>query len=120
MTTKDPKESMTNYVTKKQHKYRDLIASFEENKITCAYCNESNPITPELPNEVWSYLLRRGARLSEEQRKLIHQWGAGVATGDKLIELLLRLDRIDTMVAQSLVKDTRESVEFRQVAVDEW
>ena len=56
----------------------------------------------EIPDEIWSYLLKRDAKLSVEQRKLIHQWDSGVLTSMKLTELLLKLDRTDTLVAQSV------------------
>ena len=43
---------------------------------------------------------------SEEQRKLLNQWDGGVLKGDRLMELLLRLDRADSIVAQSVAVGT--------------
>ena len=49
-----------------------------------------------------TYLLKRDARLSEDQRKVIHNWDSSTLSQERLLELLLRLDRPDALVAQSL------------------
>ena len=56
----------------------------------------------DLPDELWSYNLRRSAKLSEEQRKLMHTWDSGPKDSRKVQELLLRLDRTDSLVASQL------------------
>ena len=73
---------------------------FEKTK--CIICRTDDSRLKEFLDEIWSYLLKRDAKLSEEQRKLIHQWDSGVLTSMKLTELLLKLDRTDTLVAQSV------------------
>ena len=102
LPTKASKESMASYVTKKLNKKRELLAAMGQSKVNCSSCGALSSVPKELPEEVWSYILRRGAHLSEDQRKQIHQWDSGVLTGDRLMELLLRLDRPDSLVAQSL------------------
>ena len=102
MVTRDNHESMSNYVTRKINKRRELDAALGKQKIECTFCSKSFTVPKDIPDEIWSYLLKRGAKLSEEQRKLLHQWETGVATGKRLMELLLRLDRTDTLVAQTV------------------
>ena len=66
-------------------------------------------------------MLRRGAHLSEEQRKQIHQWDSGVLTGNRLMELLLRLDRTDALVAQSVASgSTQHRSAFLQESQPDW
>ena len=109
LTQKDPKESMAAYVTKKLNKKRELLAALGQAKIQCSSCGSLSSVPKEFPDEVWSYLIRRGAHLSEEQRKQIHQWDSGVLSGNRLMELLLRLDRTDALVAQSLASGSTQA-----------
>ena len=88
---------MGGYVTRKVNKNRDLVNSFKPKMIVCPNCAQTSTVPTKLPEEIWSYILRRGANLTEEQRKQIHQWDSGVLTGNRLMELLLRLDRTDTV-----------------------
>ena len=99
---RESKEPMTAYVTRKTNKRRELCAALGFTKVECSECKGQSSIVKDFPDEMWSYLLRRGANLSEEQRKLIHQWDSGILSGERLTELLLRLDRTDTIVAQSV------------------
>eukprot|EP00973_Karenia_brevis_P086966 12060163-Karenia_brevis.AAC.1 len=46
-----------------------------------------------MPDKSWAYNLKQGAKLSEEQRKLMHQWDPGLHSGAKMQEFLLQLDR---------------------------
>ena len=63
----------------------------------------------KLSDDIWSYFFRRGANLNEEQRKQLHQWDSGVVKGKRLVELLLRLDRPDTVLAQNISSNTTKS-----------
>ena len=72
MTQKDQKESMAAYVTKKLNKKRELLAALGQSKNCCNSCGALSSAPKDFPDEVWSYLLRRGAHLTEEQRKQIH------------------------------------------------
>lgn len=108
LTQKDQKESMAAYVTKKLNKKRELLAALGQSKCTCNSCGALSSVPKDFPDEVWSYLLRRGAHLTEEQRKQIHQWDSGVLTGNRLMELLLRLDRTDALVAQSVASSSTQ------------
>ena len=47
-------------------------------------------------------LWKRGANLSDDHRTKIHQWDSGRLSSDKTIEMILRLDRTDALVAQAL------------------
>ena len=93
---------MAGYVTRKVNKNRELVNSFQPKKTVCANCAQTSTVPTEIPDEIWNYILRRGANLNVEQRKQIHQWDSGVLTGKRLMELMLRLDRTDTVLAQSL------------------
>ena len=79
-----------------------MVSSFGSKKVECGHCQRQITVSKELPDEVWSYLLKRGANLTEEQRKMIHHWDPSTMDSHRLTELLLRLDRTDTIVAQSI------------------
>ena len=79
--------------TKKVNKRRELLAALGQGKVTCSSCGTLTSVPKDFPGEVWSYILKRGAHLTEEQRKQIHQWDSGILTGSRQMELLLRLDR---------------------------
>ena len=100
--SKESKETMQNYVTRAVNKYNDLCAALGYEKITCPNCTQMFNKKQQFPELVWTYLLKRGGRLTDEQRKLIHQWDATQVHGQQLVETLLRLDRTDTLVAQSI------------------
>ena len=101
-TTKESKETMQSYVTKKVNKKIDMISAFGQRKINCGHCNQQVTIPKELPDELWTYLLKRGANLTDEQRKVMHQWDPTSMDSQRLTELLLKLDRTETLVAQSI------------------
>ena len=93
---------MQSYVTKNVNKKIDMISAFGHKKINCGHCNHQVTIPKELPDELWTYLLKRGANLTDEQRKMIHQWDPTSLDSQRLTELLLKLDRTETLVAQSI------------------
>ena len=101
-TQKDHKETMTNYLTRKLHKRRDLVSALGHRKISCSQCSHCTDEPVDLPEKIWTYLLKRDARLTEDQRKVIHNWDSGTLSQERLLELLLRLDRPDALVAQAL------------------
>jgi len=103
---RDNKETMASYVTRKVNKNRELCAAFGMGHLDCVQCRTKNTYPIELPSEVWQYILRRGAHLSEDQRKLLLHWDQAKVSNERLIELLLKLDRTDTLVAQSLVSSS--------------
>ena len=94
---------MSSYLTKKLHKRRELVNALGHRKISCSRCMHCTDEPVDLPDKIWTYLLKRDARLTEDQRKLIHTWDCGTLSQDRLLELMLRLDRPDTLVAQALV-----------------
>ena len=121
--TRDAKETMSAYVTRKVNKRRELVNAFAEKKTKYPHCDETTTVPMDIPDEIWSYILRRGAHLSEEQRKQIHQWDSGVLSGHRLMELLLRLDRTDAILAQCIGSNalktsfwTEETVEAPSVS----
>ena len=63
-TQKDPKETMTSYLTRKLHKRRDLVSALGHRKISCAQCSHCTDEPVDLPEKIWTYLLKRDARLT--------------------------------------------------------
>ena len=108
VVTKDAKESMQSYVTRKINKRRELTSALGQSKEECKNCGQATSVPLDLPDEIWSYLLRRGANLTEDQRKMLHSWDSGTFSGKRVMELLLRIDRTDALVAQTVAapKDT--------------
>ena len=101
--TKDNKETMTSYVSRKMNKKREMQQALGMESVCCKDCNATRTVPRDIPDEIWSYIMRRHANMSEEQRKLVHQWDSGTLSSARVVELLLRLDRTDTIVAQSVV-----------------
>ena len=79
-----------------------MVASFGQKKVSCGHCNGLVTIPKDLPDELWTYLLKRGANLTDEQEKVMHQWDPTSMDSQRLTELLLKLDRTETLVAQSI------------------
>ena len=98
----ESKESMTNYVTRTINKRRDLCSALGQQCVECPNCQQTFTTGKDLPDEIWAYLLKRAAHLTEDQRKLLHTWDSGTLSLERLTELLLRFDRPETLVAQSL------------------
>jgi hypothetical protein len=113
-TQKDHKETMTSYLTRKMHKRRDLVSALGHRKMTCSQCMHCTDEPVDLPERIWTYLLKRDARLTEDQRKVIHNWDSGTLGQDRLLELLLRLDRPDALVAQALAASGSKATYFGQ------
>ncbi len=91
-----------------------MLAALGHEKHVCPNCNHNVTVQKDLPDEVWSYILRRHAMLTEDQRKLINQWDSGRLGGQRLMELLLRLDRTDALVAQSVVANQGKTAYFTE------
>ena len=121
--TREAEETMSANVTRKVNKLRELVNAFTEKKTKCPHCDATTTVPMEIPHKIWNYILRRGAHLNEEQRKQIHQWDSAALSGHRLMELLLRLDRTDAILAQSIGSNapktsfwTEETVEAHPVS----
>ena len=56
----------------------------------------------DFPDEFMAHLWKKDAQLSDDNRSKIHLWDSGKHDSKKTIELLLRLDRSEALVAQAL------------------
>ena len=116
LTDRETKETMTNFVTRKSNSRNDMRTALGMATIKCTNCLKDMQIQKDLPEEVWSYLLKRSAKLSEDNRKLMHTWDQGVLTGQKLIDLLLRLDRPDAAIVPAAVAGAPKAALFMEGA----
>ena len=81
---------------------------------TTTSSNQQGPLRDSRPlgRGVWT-LQRREAGLTEEQRKVLRSWDSGALGGDRLLEVSLRLDRTDTLVAQSIVANQERQSHYQ-------
>ena len=75
--------------------------------LECASCKHVTERQKDFPEETWSYMLKRGAKLMEEHGRMMHQWETGRMSQARLIEFSLRLSRTDALVAQGLASHGR-------------
>ena len=69
--------------------------------------------------EMWGFLLKRGSQMTEEQRKLLHLWGAThFDTPEQITAQMLRLDRPDHLLAQSLANAAQSGVKTYMVETE--
>ena len=80
-TVKESKETMQNYVTCAVNKCNDMYTALGQDKIQCLNCTQTITRKQSFPETIWSYLLKLGAKPSDERRKLTHSWDTGVAQG---------------------------------------
>ena len=76
-------------------------------KLQCPQCKVDYFTQITLPEFISSYLLKRGANLTDEHRKQLYHWDSGLLTGNRLKELLARLDRTQYTPAHLVVSDKR-------------
>ena len=74
---RESKESMQSYIGRKANKYRDLCSAFGQTKIKCSHCNNCTTTNIDFPDPFKGMLWKRGAHLSDDHRKAIHQWDQG-------------------------------------------
>ena len=51
---------------------------------------------------IWAHLLEKAGHLTDENRDRINQWDSGPKSSERIMELMLRLDRTDLLVSQPL------------------
>ena len=113
------KETFSSYVTRKNTKYRDLRNLLRPTKCKCTSCGHEDTKPTELPMEMWGFLLKRGSQMTEEQRKLLHLWGAThFDTPEQITAQMLRLDRPDHLLAQSLANAAQSGVKTYMVETE--
>ena len=71
-------------------------------KHACATCGDERKYQIDLPDDMTYYLFEKHATFTDDMRARIHQWESGNKTLEKLIQLMLRLDRPGDIVAKSL------------------
>eukprot|EP00973_Karenia_brevis_P028729 3962255-Karenia_brevis.AAC.1 len=81
---RDKSELFSVYLTKKLNLRRDFNQLLGAEEHTCKFCHNKSSRQRDIPDELWSYKLNRGAKLSDEQRKLRHQWDTGPPSGAKM------------------------------------
>ena len=84
LTSKESRETMSAFVTRKMNKRRDLPNALGTLKVHCPNCSQTITTNKDLPDEIWSYLIKRSAHLTEEQRKLIHSWDSSHLSANRL------------------------------------
>ena len=72
---RDQKETVIGHVSRKQSAHRDVKQAWGQKMVNCPKCNEEFAMQQDMPEVLWKYIFKKHARLSEEQRKLIYQWG---------------------------------------------
>ena len=60
---------MTSYITRKQNKRRDFCSALGPQCVKCPTCFGAVTTGKDLPDEIWAYLLKLAANLTEDQRK---------------------------------------------------
>eukprot|EP00973_Karenia_brevis_P066181 9198099-Karenia_brevis.AAC.1 len=86
---RDRNDLFSVHLTKRLHLWCDITSWLGTEEHVGKYCSQKSTIQRDIPDELRAYSLQRGAKLSEEQRKLMHQWDAGPHSGAKMQELLL-------------------------------
>ena len=106
-------DSMTAYLTERNKKRSDMKCALGTEKIECPHCKEHWNRQIDLPDVMWSYMLKKGAHLSDDQLKTITHWDIArkELVGDKLIEVLTRLDRHDHTITAQGISNARQSLE---------
>ena len=99
---RESKETMSSYVTRKMNKHRDLQQALGKKHVACPHCQCNFTINNEFPDEFLAHLWKKDAQLSDDNRSKIHLWDSGKLNSQRTIEMLLRLDRADALVAQAL------------------
>ena len=101
-THREGKETFSSYITRKQNKYRDLLSALGHYLVKCSKCGHDNERQRELPDEIWSYIIEKHGHLNDEHRKNIQNWDSSKLSSSRLMELMLRLDNTNTLVAAAL------------------
>ena len=99
---RESKETMSSYVTRKMNKHRDLQQAMGKKQVVCPHCQGDFTTNNDFPDEFLAHLWRKDAQLSDDNRSKIHLWVSGKLNSQRTIEMLLRLDRADALVAQAL------------------
>ena len=90
---KKNKETFTSYVTTRITKKKELCKMFSPISQVCHGCQKQNIRPADIPDEIWSTLLMKGARLNEEQRENVFRWEpSNRLTSEQIGNLLGRLD----------------------------
>ncbi len=111
---KESRELMSSYLTKKINKKREVEAALGKTRQCCANCLKESDVPQKVPDEIWTYILKKGASLTEDQRKQIFQWDSSQLSGPRLQELLLRFDRTDAVIAAGMTAHAPKSYMHEQ------
>ena len=83
------RESMNSYITRRISKLRDLEKTLGQEIIKCTKCAHEITRQKTIPDEIWTYIIQKAAKLTEDQRKTLHNWGyTGKVNSQKLIDYL--------------------------------
>ena len=100
---RDPKETMAAFITRILITRREFNQSLGTETIVCSHCHGNTTRPRDIPMEMWSFMLRRAAKLTPDHQKLMHQWDADNPQADRFMQSLLKQDRSEPLNAQSLV-----------------
>ena len=76
-STRTKNENFHSYMTRRTTKKRDLDQAFGSEEIKCDHCSKSQKRQVTIPTVMWTYMIKRDAGLTDDNRKQIHQWDSG-------------------------------------------
>ena len=109
-------DSMQMYLTERTQKRADMIAALGDQKLSCPHCDQTFSQPTDLPEIIWSYMLKKGAHLTDEQNKTITNWDIDrkELVGDKLLEVLVKLERNDHSITAAGIAHARQQLQGGQ------
>ena len=81
------------YITKKQQRRQDLRSALGSHTFKCNHCQVDLSYNSDLLDELFVYLLYRGALLTEENKKTLMMWESARMNEARLVDLLIKLER---------------------------
>ena len=108
--TREGKELFASYINKFTEKRREVVNALGHVPMTCTQCSHRFTVANDFPDTFWSYLLMRGAKLSEQHKQYINNWHPEKKRSlAKCQELLLTLDRTEQHVIAAQVASAKKS-----------
>ena len=92
-SNRERQETLMSYITKKQQKRQDLRSALGFETFKCDKCQVDLSYNIDIPDELFVYLLYRGALLTEEKKRTLAMWEPARMNETRWVELLLKLER---------------------------
>ncbi len=83
-------DSMQMYFTERTQKRADMTAALGHEKLSCPHCDKTFSHQIDIPEIIWSYMLKKGAHLTKDQLKTITNWDIFKSSmvGQKLLDVI--------------------------------